>query len=169
MTHTRPDMHPCPGCGALFPEADGPTHAYMTSSPACWAAFGRLLAAEYSGTAPMDIHRLCVDSYAVQHPGDGVDRRAIQSVGLHLARLYVQLETRPDPVKTNRIMLGFAARKHTLVALTPPAKFTLTSADIAPFAGSDKHADKVMGWAKTTWRDWHAHHAYIRDWIGEGY
>ncbi|MDZ7628938.1 MAG: DUF5946 family protein [Parvularculaceae bacterium] len=37
------------------------------------------------------MHRLSVDAYAVQHPG-GASRQAIQSVGLHLARLYIQLE-----------------------------------------------------------------------------
>ena len=161
-------MSTCPGCGAYFKVLDGPTHDYMLASPACWAAFGEVLSAEYAGLVPYDIHRLSVDSYAVQHPGDGVDRRAIQSVGLHLARLYVQLETRPEPARTNRIMLGFAARKETLIPLTPPKKFTLTVADIAPFAGTDKHAGRVNDWAKATWADYAAHHEYIKDWVGAG-
>ena len=158
----------CPGCGVRLPVVDGPVHAYMRASPACWAAFGKLLNAEYSGLVPYDIHRLSVDCYAVQHPGDGVDRRAVQSVGLHLARLYVQLETRPGPTRTNQIMLGFAKRKASLKPLEPPAHFTQTIADITPFAGTDKHADKVNAWAKATWADYAAHHEYIKDWVGAG-
>lgn len=27
---------PCPGCGALVPSSDGPTHPYLGASPGCW-------------------------------------------------------------------------------------------------------------------------------------
>ena len=81
----------CPGCGSLLAACDGPVHAYMLSTPACWQAFGALVAREYADPALMEVHRLTVDTWAVQHPGDG-SRRAIQSVGLHLCRLTLQLE-----------------------------------------------------------------------------
>ena len=48
----------------------------MTSSPECWAAFGALLAVQYSEPARMAYHQLLVDAYAVQHPGgDHAGRR----------------------------------------------------------------------------------------------
>jgi len=50
-------------------KADGPAHAYMLSSPGCWAAYGELLAREYSDSAYRRLHRLSVDAYALQHPG----------------------------------------------------------------------------------------------------
>ncbi len=161
----------CIGCGAEFHAMDGPVHDYMHSSPACFAAFNALLAAEYSSPALMGIHRLTVDTWAVQHPGEYPtipgDRRAIQSVGLHLARLMLQLEHPRPPTETNAVMLDFSRYKSTLKRLTPPAVFTTTVAEIAPFAASPSHIEKVRGWAQTTWNDWSADHAYIRQWIAD--
>jgi Family of unknown function (DUF5946) len=154
----------CPGCGALFPGIEGPSHAYMTSSPACWAAYGALLADEYSSQSLMHIHRLSVDTYAVQHPGDPKDRRAVQSVGLHLARLMRQLESAQPPKETNDVMVGFAARKDTLIYLEPPAVFSMTMQDVAPFVGGPRHAKKVSDWARSAWNDWSAHHVWIKRW-----
>jgi len=81
----------CVGCQAEFGEIDGPTHEYMLSSPDCWAAYGEVLAREYSDYRLTRLHRLTVDTYAVQHPGVNVPA-ARRSVGLHLSRLYLLLE-----------------------------------------------------------------------------
>jgi hypothetical protein len=32
-------LSPCPGCGALFPDFEGPTHRYIGASAGCWALF----------------------------------------------------------------------------------------------------------------------------------
>lgn len=160
-------LEKCIGCGAAFEAFDGPVHDYMHSSPACFAAFGSLLAAEYSAIALRDVHRLTVDTWAVQHPGSDGERRAIQSVGLHLARLFLQLESPRPPAETNAVMLDFSRHKATLESLTPPPAYSVTVADIVPFAGSSSHAEKVRIWAEATWHDWSAHHDYIRRWIAE--
>jgi hypothetical protein len=97
---------------------EGPIHAYMTSSPACWSAFNSIMAREYSDIGLLPIHRLSVDSWAVQHPGDG-SRRAVQSVGLHLARLMVQIEDGLTGDAANTAMLSFAARKNELPNCLP--------------------------------------------------
>lgn len=81
----------CIGCQAEFAQIDGPTHEYVLSSPGCWAAYGEVLAREYSDYRPTRLHRLTVDTYAVQHPGVNVPA-ARRSVGLHLSRLYLLLE-----------------------------------------------------------------------------
>lgn len=158
-------MEPCFGCGGLFPGTDGPTHRYMQSSSGCFAAFNALLAAEYSSVDLGRINRLTVDTWAVQHPGDPNDRRAVQSVGLHLARLMLQLACPRPPAETNQVMLDFACHKHTLRALVPPSGFSRTVADVAPFAGTPQHVSKVHEWAEATWKDWSHEHAYIGDWI----
>ncbi|WP_421724538.1 DUF5946 family protein [Bauldia sp.] len=164
MTDTSDDMETCHGCGGRFARIEGPTHRYMTSAPGCWAAYGKVLAAEYEDFRLMKTHRLTVDAYAIQHPGDG-SRAAIQSVGLHLARLMVQLESPRPPRQTNDVMLGLARHKASLVALEPPAAFTMTVADVAPFAGTDRHVEMVENWARQTFADWHAQHDTIRAWI----
>ncbi len=155
----------CPGCGALLPEINGPTHRYMEGSSACFDLFGKVLAAEYSDALLFRVHRLTVDTYAVQHPGSGQSRQQIQSVGLHLARLYIQMASERSPEETNDVMLGFAIQKASLEWLTPPAKFRVTVADVAPFAGGARHAETVRTWADATWEDWSEHHGYIRDWV----
>lgn len=105
-------MARCPGCAACFPDTPGPTHPYMESSSGCWAAFGDVLAREYSDPVYFDIHRLSVDAYAVQHPGRP-SRQSIQSVGVHLVRLHLFLEQGLAPEKANAAMLAAAKEKHT--------------------------------------------------------
>ena len=69
----------CRGCGALVPDIDGPTHAYLGASPGCWAAWGAFQARSFASPAIAAVQPLAVDVYAVQHPGLA-ERRAIQSV-----------------------------------------------------------------------------------------
>lgn len=155
----------CPGCGAELARVDGPVHRYMTSSPACFELFTNTLAFEYSDPALIATHRLTVDTYAVQHPGTEKTRQQIQSVGLHLARLCTQLASPLGPKETNDVMLGLSRRKATLVFLEPPERFSMTMADIRPFAGGPEHPAKVREWAAQTWSDWADHHGYIQEWL----
>ncbi|MFQ6547096.1 DUF5946 family protein [Aestuariibius sp. 2305UL40-4] len=154
----------CVGCGAILPHIDGPTHRYMLSSPACFAQYNRLLAAEYSDLTLMEIHRLTVDAFALQHPGDGVSRQAIQSVGLHLARLGMQLNKLRSPREANDIMLSLGRHKAGLIPLRPPPWFRMTVSDIARFAGTSDHPNQVRNWASSTREDWAEYHDYIIGW-----
>ncbi len=157
----------CPGCGALFSTVEGPTHDYMLSSPACFAAFCSLLAAEYSSETLREVHRLTVDTWAVQHPGDPDDRRAVQSVGLHLARLKLQLDTPSPPAETNAAMLEFSKHKATLPVLSAPEGFRVTASDVVATAGTADHVEAVRTWARQTWEDWSDHHAFITGWLSQ--
>ena len=153
----------CPGCGGRFSPRSGPVHRYMTSSPACWAAFGAVLASEYADPRLLSVHRLSVDAYAVQHPGGG-SRQAIQSVGLHLARLHVQLEKQLSPEAANAFMLRAGRRKSDLPKLDRPSGFSVTVAQIAPIAGSVDHEPMVRRWAQSAWDDWAHAHEFVRQW-----
>ncbi len=161
------DTAVCPGCGSRLAAVEGPTHAYMTSSPACWAAFNTVMAREYSDPRLMAVHRLSVDAWAVQHPGDG-SRRAIQSVGLHLARLMVQIEQALEGEAANATMLRFAARKASLPELPPRDGYSVTVADVAEAVEPDAHRIAVRRWATATWADWSDHHDFIRRWASDG-
>lgn len=156
-------MQVCPGCGSRLATVEGPTHAYMTSSPACWAAFGQVMAREYSDSGLMAVHRLSVDAWAVQHPGDG-SRQAIQSVGLHLARLWVQIEQGLEGEAANAAMLGFAARKATLPELPPRDSYPVTVADVVDAVEPEFHAGMVRLWADSVWTAWADQHDFIRRW-----
>ncbi|MBN2972995.1 hypothetical protein JW805_13305 [Roseomonas aeriglobus] len=153
----------CPGCGSRLPAVDGPVHDYMTSSPACWAAFNAVLAREYETPALMPVHWLSVDTWAVQHPGDG-SRRAIQSVGLHLARLMRILEDGLDGAGANAAMQDFAGRRTTLPELPPRAGYAMTVADVPDTTDRHVHRAAITRWAQSTWEAWRDQHATIRAW-----
>jgi hypothetical protein len=111
------ELSPCPGCGALFPPHDGPTHRYLGASAGCWALFSW---AVVSGTTDVTgliaqsripanqvpiparsnaslIESLWGDAYGVQHHG-GTSPQAIQSVAVHLLDLHALISgktTRP--------------------------------------------------------------------------
>lgn len=156
----------CVGCGGRFQPTEGPTHKYMLSSAACWARYGAVLEREYSTPELMYTHRLSVDSYAVQHPGNN-DPRARYSVGLHLARLMLQVENNSQPEETNNMMLGLSAAKDSLSQLEPPVSFDMTVADIPLVEGNESHVIAVRAWAAESWHAWKEHHDYIKAWVGK--
>lgn len=154
----------CFGCGDFFPGSDGPTHPYMLSSPGCWAAYGELLAREYQDPRYMRLHRLTVDTYAVQHPG--VDTpQARNSVGIHLSRLYLLFERGWSIERANAAMLAITAKKHAYPWLAPPGSMGSLSVRHALATGTpEAHAAAVEQWARSVWTAWAAHHATVRDW-----
>lgn len=88
------NLRPCVGCGALVPEIEGPTHRYLGAPPGCWAVYGEVLEKEYGDCSRYALnHRLTVD--AAQHPGVP-SPQSIQSVAVHLIRLYLERGLRPS-------------------------------------------------------------------------
>jgi hypothetical protein len=96
----------CPGCGALFPPHEGPTHRYVGASSACWELNlslisgsppdpGLLARSRVPPVTPVTCTRkdtrlldaALVDAYGVQHHGED-SPQAIQSVALHLLALH---------------------------------------------------------------------------------
>lgn len=103
---TESTLAACPGCGALFPPYDGPTHRYLGASAACWSVFNwNVVLGEHAATdllprsripePPAEIpacgdasfDSLYADAYGVQHHGDE-SPQAVQSVAVHLLNLH---------------------------------------------------------------------------------
>lgn len=159
----------CIGCGGWFPDVAGPTHRYMTSSSGCWAAYGEVLAREYSDPVYMDMHRLTVDAYAAQHPGQP-SPQSIKSVGVHLIRLCLLLEGGLAMAQANDAMLAINRTKHQFTWLTPPPTLgAMTVADVRDAAAVDEHKERVGLWAADVWAAWSPHHATIRAWVPYAY
>ncbi len=137
----------------------------MTCSAACWARFCQVLAAQYGDPERMQFHQLLVDSYAVQHPGTFGERRAVQSVGIHLMTLCLFLEQGTDPALGAGLHRRMVQRPvfHALPA--PALRGDITAADL-PLAGP---ADQVEGaaydWASCAWSAWSDHHETVRGWL----
>ena len=160
------DFEKCVGCGAEFPHSEGATHPHMRSSPGCWAAFGAVLAREYRDPGLFVSHRLSVDAYAVQHPGEPNSRPAVQSVGLHLARLMLQLERGLTPERANAAMGQLAEYKARFHWLAPPVSLgSITVADVALAIDPVAHRAAVHAWARAALDAWQVHHPIIEGWL----
>ena len=129
----------CIGCGAMFEDREGPTHRYMESSPGCWAVFGEVVAREYSDVSYSALHRLTVDTYAVQHPGRP-SAQSIQSVALHLMSLCLVLERGVEPARATVFLQAAAEPKGRFDWLAPPAsRGAVTVKDIHVAANASEH------------------------------
>lgn len=156
------DISQCPGCGLEGPVEHAPTHAYMEASPYCWRLYGEILAREYNHPAYMAVHQKTVDAYAVQHPGSG-DRRAVQSLNLHLVSLCLQIEERARPASARQAMKTLAGRVR-FERLKAPANPNWMRVDRALQAGDAvDHRKLVENWALSAWVGWHHVHPVIRE------
>ena len=154
----------CIGCGGLVPRAAGPTHRYLESSPGCWQVYGDVLAREYSDPSFGGLHRLTVDSYAVQHPGRP-SAQTTQSVCLHLISLHLVLERGLAAGYATRVMGAAGRMKARFVWLAPPtSRGAVTVADVAGAATPVQHEARVRAWAEAAWLAWTEHHAVVREW-----
>jgi hypothetical protein len=163
---TTRERIPCVGCGALVPDIDGPTHAYLDASPGCWDAYGQVLAREYGEYRYPAIHRVTVDAYAVQHPGvPAMQSRAIQSVAVHLISLYLVLERGfPANVATEGMRRALQNRER-FHWLAPPASLgEVTVVDVSRAKDLAEHEALVRRWARSAWEAWALHHETVRRW-----
>ena len=154
----------CPGCGLLLPACTGPTHAYVGASPACWELYQGISAGRDLRETGARLRRLVGDTYAAQHPG-AHDRRALQSVAVHLMGLCVLLEGNGEDRRLTPV-LGRMPPRRTLDLhwLTPPSpNGRLTIADVV--ASGPEHGPSVEAWAKDVWRAWAPHHETVRGWL----
>jgi len=158
---------PCPGCGGNFPAIEGPTHRYLESSPGCWKVYGEVLAREYSDPAYARLHRLTVDTYAVQHPGRP-NPQAIQSVAGHLISLCLVLERRKSMAEATKAVGLVTRRKGHYMWLDPPCSMgAVTVADVHMAQSIEAHLALVQKWAESAWSVWAPHHDRVRLWLAE--
>lgn len=165
--HQPMNLINCIGCGGQFPEVDGPTHRYMESVPGCWACYGEVLSREYSDPHYRSVHRLTVDAYAIQHPGQP-SAQSIRSVALHAISLCAIFEDGVDFDHATHIIQRAAAGKNRFQWLTPPSCMgSMTIADVYEARTANEHAQLVRQWAQCAWSAWATHHAIFRRWLSE--
>lgn len=154
----------CPGCLVELPEFDGPVHAYIGASPACWAQFGLLLAREYQDPAWFRAHQITVDAYAAQHPGRP-GRRSIQSVALHLMTLGMVLERDLDPADAPKLHKGMAHRPDFIWLEPPHMSGRMKVTDVLVADDVATHEQRVWEWGADIWDAWSPHHATVWEWV----
>lgn len=150
----------CMWCKGNFEPIDGPVHEYIESTPGCWSTYSKVLAVEYENYQELrDVHRLTVDTYAVQHPGQP-SRKSIQSVWGHLVAQHLYLKRGLDGEKTRLRLERFVDISPELVWLPPP-DFTgaLNIGHVANAADNQDHIRRVKEWGSSVYSCWHQMHA----------
>jgi hypothetical protein len=161
-------MIKCMGCGGTFVDIQGPTHRYMESTPGCWASYGEVLAREYSDQTYFQVHRLTVDTYAVQHPGRP-SPQSVQSVAVHLIRLCLILEADLGMQRANDAIKA-AADSGTYTWLAPPPSLgNITVAEVHKAKNAQEHKQRVRAWAESAWTAWAPYHSIIRGWLPKNF
>jgi len=156
------DVLPCPGCGLVAGSGTGAVHAYIGASPGCWALFSESLVTDLGSSAS---GHLLGDAYAAQHPGVE-ERRAVQSVGVHLVTLCAALEhgwpgTRIIELRRRAVDSpdGFWTWLDPVLPLGG-----LTIADVLEPPTPEARADRVTAYVDAVWRAYSPHHETVRDW-----
>ena len=128
--------------------------------------FGRVVGKEFGGWWSPEVHRLTVDTYAVQHPGRP-ERRSIQSVALHLIGLHLTLERGAPSHFVIRALREGSKATGLFGWLEPPSPpGNVTVADVVGATEHEDHEKRARAWAASAWEAWMPHHATVRDWAG---
>lgn len=160
----------CPGCGDIHLaslDLRKGRHRYIGASSGCWETFGLVLAREYGEFGYPEVHRLTVDTYAVQHPGVS-SPKAIQSAAVHLIALYLSLVKKMPSKNVAAAMQKILAQKTKFNWLDPPSSMgTMTVKDVLVARDQQDHERIVSQWAMSVWEAWLAHHSTVENWCKE--
>jgi hypothetical protein len=125
--------------------------------------FGELQADEMQRFRYPPAHRLVVDAYMAQHPGDGTDRRDRQSVFVHLVGLYAVLEQGIPAERVSDVFRRVLRNVNDFPILrrsSGPGPVTVNH-----LVGARNLADyqqRAEQWAGAVWQSWSAHHDIVR-------
>jgi len=121
--------------------------------------YGQVLAKEYGEyNYPEHTHRLTVDTYAIQHPGQP-GKQSIQSVNLHLISLYFVLIKGLNGREATKIIGKVLEGNRKFEWLEPPVpNGRITVADVLKAANQEEHEKAVEKWAADVFGCWYSKH-----------
>jgi hypothetical protein len=126
--------------------------------------YGEILEREYADYERyFDVHRLTVDAYAAQHPGEP-SRRATQSVAVHLIRLHLMLERGLQSEQANAAMQRVSSHGRFVWLEPPEAPEWITVLYVRGARDPAEHEARVREWAGSVWEAWREHHETFRRW-----
>lgn len=137
----------------------------MESAPGCWSLYGEVLVREYTDATYAAHHRLTVDAYAIQHPGQR-SPQSIQSVAVHLVSLCLIFELGVAPARATLAIQRVSKAKSQFVWLSPPDTMgQVTVASVHAARSATQHLELVRTWAESAWHAWAGHHRTVRQWL----
>jgi hypothetical protein len=156
----------CPGCGVALDDPGNVAPPHTAASAGCWGVYGDILAREYGEWSYPAIHRLTLDAYGAQHPGERSSKSA-QALAAHLLALHLALERGIEPKRIPAEIGRLVADPSALRWLEPPEhRGQRTVLDVAGARNLREHTSRVEWWARSVWESWSDHHETIRGWAG---
>jgi hypothetical protein len=123
-----------------------------------------VLAKEYGEYNYPPVHRLIVDAYAAQHPGEPT-RQTIQSFTVHLIGLHLMLDLKYAADWTTKTISKADQKSQDYHWLEPPSYLGgMTILDVYWAENLEDHTDRAHIWVHAVWQAWQPHHAQIRTW-----
>ena len=159
ISKQKSELIKCYGCNATVENIAGKPHKYFGTTQGCWNLYGQILAKEYGEyNYPELTHRLTVDTYAVQHPGQP-GRQSTQSVNIHLISLYFVLVKNLSGKEATQKMGEILATEPIFEWLEPPLQNGQKTVTYVLTATNQKeHEKKVREWAEDVWNCWYSKH-----------
>ena len=124
--------------------------------------FGQILAKEYGEyNYPELTHRLTVDTYAIQHPGQP-SRQSIQSVNAHLISLYFLFVKNLSGKEATKKLGETLKKEPKFEWLEPPVpNGQKTVIDVLKATNQEEHKKQVREWSKDVWNCWNSKHGQV--------
>jgi Family of unknown function (DUF5946) len=144
----------CAGCGL----------AVAGGSAGCQAIFDEFLARDFGDVTYFRVHRLLVDTYALQHP----DRYCVsaKSLAAHLAGLCSILEHGASRAVGAEWLRGWLDGTPALAKpALPVTRGGPTIADVRAAADPVAHGEAVERWARAVWEAYLPLQAQARAWV----
>ncbi len=147
----------CTGCGAEV--EDGTT--------GCQAIMEEFLARDFSDPTYFSVHRMVVDTYALQHP----DRYCVsaKSLAAHLTGLCWLIEHAGSKAlgseSLRRWLNGTPRILRTEKPAIPESRGAVTILDVRGAPDAASYAQSVECWARSTWDAYAPLHRLAREWI----
>jgi hypothetical protein len=134
---------------------------------ACQTLFDEVLAREFGDFRYGRIHRLTVDAYSLQHPGEYM--RSAKSFAAPLTGMYAALEAHAAP-ETNQAVLQWLNGPKVLERPPEPVqrqRGALTITHVHEAVDPEDHVRRVREWAQSTWDAWRDFHEVAGRWVEE--
>ncbi len=144
----------CEDCGAMVSQGNS----------SCQTFFDEILAREFEDYRYGKLHRLTVDTYALQHPRY---MRSGKSFAAHLTGMWAALESRETDAINQSVQRWLNGAK----AIEKPGgpaggrRGELTIVHVHGAADPEEHVKRVREWADSTWSAWKDHHGLAKKWI----
>jgi hypothetical protein len=146
----------CTGCG----------RAIEGGTAGCRAEFDTLVGRDFSDARFFAVHRLFVDTYALQHPDEFC--RSAKSLAAHLVGLMLILDGDASADSGAAALRNWLDGPRALDKPPVPAeRGAITLADVKNIGDPAAWREALHRWAEATWAAWRDLHPLARQWAEE--